>query len=126
MFILIISALAASLDPSLPVRASDPLTADSGIPRDLFFLARRPNGTMFCDKTLQRQQKREFDKRYGDRFSKLAEVVRRREGLGWDSDEIVTTPCFRMSRRMARSLLDEFDHDLKAYEARYGLGEDVD
>ena len=121
MTLFITIALAALSAPSLPLRASDLLREGFGIPRDLFYLAQQPSGTVFCDKTLRRRQNREFDKRYGDRFSRLVKVVREREGLGWKPDEIITTPCLRLPRKLARSLLDQFEHDLRAYEARYGL-----
>jgi hypothetical protein len=121
MIFLMLSALAASL----PFEARNLLKEGFSVPRDLFYLAQVPSGTMFCDKALRSQQNREFDRRYGERFGRLIKVVTEREGLGWKPDEIITTPCLRLPRKQAWSLLDQFGKDLYSYEVRYGLRANV-
>lgn len=105
----------------LHVRAEDLFTKANQIPRDLFYSAKGASGTTFCDESLKKRQTSRFDKRYGVRFNRLAEVIVARKGTGWEPDDIVVTSCQRWSAEQADRMLDKFEHDLRSYERRFGL-----
>jgi hypothetical protein len=115
-------ALALLALQTAPALQAEQLLQQAGtMPKDLFYLAQRPSGTMFCDNRIQRQQGARFDKRYGPRLNRLAKIVVARDGLGWTANEIVVTPCYTITRRQAATMLNDFERDLRAFELRYGL-----
>lgn len=107
------------------VKAGDLFSVASQVPKNLFYLASRPSGTMFCEKAQKRRQIKAFDRRFGKRFNRLIDVVRLREGLGWSPDDIVVAPCYRPSQEQAMRMLDDFEIELSAYEKRFGLASNV-
>ena len=117
-------ALAVAAVPQ-NVAAVDLFSVASQVPKDLFYLASKPSGTMFCEKAQKRRQTKAFDKRFGKRFNKLVDVVRKRDGLGWSGDEIIVTPCYRPSHEQAKIMLDDFESELSAYEKRFKLASNV-
>lgn len=107
------------------IKAASLLREATTIPKDLFYLAARPSGTMFCNKKLKERQNRAFDKRFGKRFNRLVVAVTSREGLSWSSDDVVLTPCYLYSQNQAVGMLDDFEGELSAYERRFGLSPNV-
>ena len=91
------------------------------VPQDLYYLAQRPSGIMFCDKRLKARQNRRFEERYGLRLTKVIAAEVAKDGLGWAPDDIVVLPCEVTTKQAADKLLINFDIELRRFEARYGL-----
>lgn len=117
----VIILLAAVTNAPSSVKAADLLKQASRIPKDLFYLAEQPSGIMFCNDGLSKSQERLFDARFGIRYNRLVAVVSEREGLGWEPDDMIVTPCRNLNRQAADALLDQFEEKLSSYEDRYGL-----
>ncbi|VWX54605.1 hypothetical protein [Novosphingobium sp. 9U] len=107
------------------IAAADLFGKSWQVPKDLFYLAAAPSGTMFCDKAQKRRQTAAFDRRFGKRFNKLVSVVRMRDGLGWSAEDVMVTPCYVPTPQRAAQLLDEFEGQLRAFEERFGLPHNV-
>lgn len=112
----------ALLAPTSDTGVIDLLRRERVVPVDLYYLAQKPSGIMFCDSRLGRRQAERFDKRYGFRLKNVIAAETAKNGLGWKPDEIVVLPCYQTTRRDADEMLEAFDLDLRKFEERHGLG----
>jgi hypothetical protein len=95
------------------------------VPKELYYLAQRPSGIMFCDQRLKARQTRRFEERYGLRLKRLIAAEEAKDGLGWAPDDIVMLTCEATSKRAADKMLSGFEIDLRRFESRYGLSAEV-
>lgn len=105
--------------------AIDLLLREREVPQDLYYLAQRPSGIMFCDKRLKARQTRRFEERYGLRLKKVIAAEVASNGFGWAHDDIVVLPCEVTTKLAADKMLSDFDIELRRFEARYGLNIEV-
>lgn len=95
------------------------------VPQDLYYLAERPSGIMFCDKRLKTRQARRFEKRFGPRLKKVIAAAVAKDGAAWAPGQIVVVPCENTTKQAADKMLSNFDLELRRFEARYGISSEV-